>query len=443
MSGGGPAVRVAESGVRRRGAPLLLLLAVAGGWSGLRALWWQAPHFMVPHSGGVAARAPAVHRPVRALPPAFPVMEHAAPVMPMLGLPSAPVGRVFVRGDSGHGAVAPWELAGAETQVPAADVALASGPVAGPVATAVAPRADPLPAAAAHQMLWMAAMASLPLPAAFGPTGALREATGRDGAQRDNAVVVRGRAYHRPWAAQPSAAPWRGLRVLDDGKDGQGESDSRWSGDGWAMVRRDGGATGGPSGLGPTYGGNQIGAVVRYRLKAGEAVRLTAYARAYGAMNGTGEREAAAGLSLRPVAGLPVVALAEMRASRFADGTTHARPSASLVTQLPPIPLGKGLAAEAYVQGGYVGGAEATGFIDGQMRVDRLVSRLGGAEVRLGAGAWGGAQRGVERVDIGPSLRVGWNNGRVGARLALDWRVRVGGNAAPSSGPALTLSAGF
>ena len=122
-------------------------------------------------------------------------------------------------------------------------------------------------------------------------------------------------------------------------------------GHGQPAFARDGGATGGAkgnlAGLGPTYGGNQIGAVFRYRLKAGEAVRLTGFARGYGAMNGTGESEAAAGLSLRPVAGLPVVALAELRASRFADGTTHARPAASLVPQLPPIPLGKGLVAEA------------------------------------------------------------------------------------------------
>jgi hypothetical protein len=32
---------------------------------------------------------------------------------------------------------------------------------------------------------------------------------------------------------------------------------------------------------------------------------------------------------------------------------------------------------------------------------------------------------------------------RAGARLGVDWRFRVAGDAAPSSGPAVTLSAGF
>jgi hypothetical protein len=68
------------------------------------------------------------------------------------------------------------------------------------------------------------------------------------------------------------------------------------------------------------------------------------------------------------------------------------------------------------------------------MRVEQVVSRLGAANLRVGVGAWGGAQNGVNRLDVGP-LRLSWFGGHTGARLAVDWRVRVEGNAQPTSGP--------
>jgi hypothetical protein len=211
------------------------------------------------------------------------------------------------------------------------------------------------------------------------------------------------------------------------------------------LVRRGGGAlaTAGKGTFGPTYGANQIGAVLRYRLERGEGHRLSAYLRGYGAMNGSGEREVALGLSARPVARLPVVAMAEMRAGRFGNGAAAIRPAVALVSEMPVVKLGKAFEMETYAQAGYVGGAGATGFVDGQMRVEKIVKSFAQADVRLGMGAWGGAQDKVSRLDVGPSLRVAWSNGHQGGRMALDWRMRVEGNAAPSSGPALTLSAGF
>jgi len=101
------------------------------------------------------------------------------------------------------------------------------------------------------------------------------------------------------------------------------------------------------------------------------------------------------------------------------------------------------LRAEAYVQGGYVGGRFATAFVDGQGRVERTVARIGETEVTAGAGAWGGAQKGAARLDIGPSAAVSFRLGEARGRVAADYRVRVAGDAEPRSGPALTLSAGF
>ncbi len=61
----------------------------------------------------------------------------------------------------------------------------------------------------------------------------------------------------------------------------------------------------------------------------------------------------------------------------------------------------------------------------------------------LGAGAWGGAQDGAHRVDVGPTMRLDVTLGAVPARVLLDWRERVEGDAGPGSGAAVTLSTRF
>jgi hypothetical protein len=127
-----------------------------------------------------------------------------------------------------------------------------------------------------------------------------------------------------------------------------------------------------------------------------------------------------------------------------APGGTMVRPAAFAVTELPPFALPLGLRGEAYGQAGYVGGKFATGFADGQLRIDHRIVSLGKAEMRLGGGTWGGIQKGASRLDAGPSLTIGQAlGGPASMRLAADWRFRVAGKAAPGSGPAVTLSAGF
>ncbi|MGC1269314.1 MAG: hypothetical protein WA842_01820, partial [Croceibacterium sp.] len=102
-----------------------------------------------------------------------------------------------------------------------------------------------------------------------------------------------------------------------------------------------------------------------------------------------------------------------------------------------------GARAEGYVQAGYVGGDYATGFVDGQARVDRPLLALRGAELSAGGAVWDGAQKGAARLDIGPSATLAFRIGETRSRLAVDYRFRVAGDAQPASGPALTLSAGF
>jgi hypothetical protein len=160
------------------------------------------------------------------------------------------------------------------------------------------------------------------------------------------------------------------------------------------------------------------------------------------ALAGSRERELAVGVSARPLAGVPVRLVAEARASDAAQGI-RLRPAAYAVTEFPPLELPLGVRGEAYLQGGYVGGAFATAFADGQARVERSLFRAGGVEVSTGIGAWGGAQKGSARLDIGPTAAVSFSLGDARGRLAADYRIRVAGDAEPASGPALTVSAGF
>lgn len=255
-------------------------------------------------------------------------------------------------------------------------------------------------------MLWLAAVAQLP-----GPLALLEQAAKRP--------------------APPARPSLSG-----------GATPHRWSADAWAMVRGGDSPAGGAAPFAATYGGSQIGAVLRYRLAPASGHRPTAYLRATAALASGGDREVAAGLSLRPVPRVPVAVGAEGRVSRIGQ-TTVTRPAVVAVTEFAPIALPAETRAEFYLQGGYVGGRGATPFIDGSLRLDRQVAQVGPVEVRAGAGAWGGAQRGAGRLDLGPSATLGLDHGRAAARLGLDWRLRVAGEAAPDSGPTLTISAGF
>ncbi len=119
------------------------------------------------------------------------------------------------------------------------------------------------------------------------------------------------------------------------------------------------------------------------------------------------------------------------------------RPAAYAVTELAPFRLPFGASGEVYLQGGYVGGRFATAFVDGQARVERPLARVGETELRAGAGAWGGAQKGAARLDVGPTAALAFNLGEARGRLSADYRFRITGDAQPASGPALTISAGF
>ena len=183
--------------------------------------------------------------------------------------------------------------------------------------------------------------------------------------------------------------------------------------------------------------------MVRYRLAPASPHRPAGYLRATAALGGAREKEAAAGLSLRPLPDVPVTAAVELRATDRAGGG-EIRPAAFVVTEIPPVKFGNGLKADAYAQAGYVGGDDATAFVDGQLKVDARLAGDDKFELRAGAGTWGGAQKGASRLDVGPTANVRVQVGEsASAQVGVDWRFRVAGDAAPASGPAVTISAGF
>ncbi len=364
---------------RRKGEPVIALAAIGLAWIGVRALAWQAP-FAAEQPQEVASRlAPAV-RGVDA--------RRASPVR--IAQVTAAAGASQRRGR-------------AKGTIEIAPVAISK--VAGRNRPSPGPR--------------------LAAPTRAGPAGS------------DTASPQPGPSFAAGPAtiAQPPAPATQWDRPVSNPKAWRVDSWLAWrAGSGRALT-----APGQP--LVSMYGASQAGLLARLDLSPG-ARRPQAYVRLLHAPDAPRQSEIALGLSARPLDRLPVRLQAETRATR-SQGATRVRPALLAVTELAPIDLPLGLRGEAYAQAGWVGGRSPTGFADGQMRLDREVVAAGSARVRLGAGAWGGVQTGAGRLDVGPTASFDLRGSAVPARVSLDYRRRVAGNAAPGSGLAVTLSTGF
>jgi hypothetical protein len=365
--------------IRARGTPLAMMGLLLAGWVGARALVWENP-----------------------FPAAFAPLAEAAPASPPRS--------------------APAQIA---AHRPTDAVAVAAAPAARPrgarsdgafalLGSGFAVGMDPH-YAAAHQYLWRAA-----LRAPLAPPSRVMTAYAAAAADDDPPFLP--------------ASPAR-------------RQAGRWSLDAWGFWRQGSDAAPISQGRVPIYGASQVGAVLHYRLAPANARDPRLYARAYRAMVRRGESEVALGASLRPLPRVPVRVFGELR---YTDSAfrSEARPAAYAVTELAPIALPLGTQLEAYAQGGWVGGTDDTLFADGQASLTRAVGPVAEAtdnavRLSLGAGAWGGAQEGAHRIDLGPTMRLDVTLGKVPARLALDWRERVEGDAGPGSGAAVTLSTRF
>lgn len=375
-----------------RGGPLMMLVLLLLAWTSARALWWENPFPVIAEVLSVPmASAPPL--PAALAPPtsleAEPPRDAAARVL-ALALPAASAVPV-----SSHPG---WLSAGLGR-------------------TRQSGRIDPQ-FAAAHQLLWRPGLRD-PLPR-----------------------LGRGFGYAALTQAASDPPPF-----LPAARREGDASSGRWSVDGWAFWRQGSDAAPVSQGRVPIYGASQVGAVLQYRLAPAARRDPRLYARAYRALVRRGESELALGASARLFPRVPVRVAGEVRLTGAAF-TNEVRPSAYAVTELAPIRLPYGAQIEAYGQAGWVGGASATAFADGQASVTREVKAVVRAtdntlRLSIGAGAWGGAQVDAQRIDLGPTMRLDLTVGEVPARLSLDWRERVGGGAGPDSGLAATLSARF
>ncbi|WP_256926549.1 hypothetical protein [Sphingomonas sp. TZW2008] len=186
----------------------------------------------------------------------------------------------------------------------------------------------------------------------------------------------------------------------------------------------------------PQLGGSQAGARVTYAF--GDARRLALAARVSTAI-GTRQQEAAIGLDWQPTR-LPIHIVAEQRI-----GVQGARggPALGLIAGVGPAPIASALTIDAYAQGGAIARDGVEGYVDAAARLAHPLARFGQTRLDLGVGAWGGAQRGANRLDLGPSVTLAVPLSERVVRLSLDWRQRVAGRARPASGPALSIGTDF
>ncbi len=386
---------------RARGAPLIMIAVVLAAWTGGRALTWENPF---------PAELPA------AIDPAAMFAYGATPATG--GTVNALSHKIA--GQSAHSAITPGSPSN-ELEAPARLLRLASlaDDAASTRNASDAARVDPA-IALAHNLLWLQSLgAKFPPGDPRGPALAAFEAPLLD-------------EGYSPTTPIEEPAPARG---------------DRWSFDMWGFWREGSDATAISQGRVPIYGASQVGARLAYRLAPSSRRDPQAYLRGYRALVRHGENEGAIGVSARPVGAIPVRLAAEMRLTNTRFGTDP-RPAILAHTELPPQDLPARFRLEAYGGAGYVGGKGSTAFVDGQASITRELVELGGpgenrARLSLGAGAWAGAQRDAHRVDLGPTMRIDLTVGRVPARLSVDWRERVGGDAAPDSGLAATLSTRF
>lgn len=204
----------------------------------------------------------------------------------------------------------------------------------------------------------------------------------------------------------------------------------RLSMSGWAMMRREPGAA--SLAANGQLGGSQAGARILWRFTRDAALSVRSSAPIGGVQR---TAELAAGIRWQPLRQVPIALTAERRQSfgpdkgasafaLFAEGGVYDRPIFARFN------------LDAYVQAGAVGLRDRALFVDGSATLTRPVWK----QLSAGFGMWGGAQPGLARFDVGPRLSY-----RIGSkmRVHVDYRQRLIGQAAPGSGPVLTLGANF
>lgn len=222
-----------------------------------------------------------------------------------------------------------------------------------------------------------------------------------------------------------TAPPSREDRVLYAAIVSPPQGENRLTGSAWMLARGDDVAAVATNGL---LGGSQAGARLLYRVGGSAAQPLSFSARLSGPLRRAGA-EAALGIEWQPMRGVPLRLLAERRQRLNGDGRSAF--AAIAHGGVSDLPVAQGLRLEAYAQAGIVGARNRDLFADGAITLVRPLSK---SRFAVGAGLWGGAQPGSSRLDVGPRLTTTLPAASRHVRVSLDWRLRVAGLAAPSSG---------
>jgi hypothetical protein len=201
----------------------------------------------------------------------------------------------------------------------------------------------------------------------------------------------------------------------------------------WALLRSQQPGVAGSQSLASTgsLGASQAGARVIYNF-------TRQLAATFRSSSNVGRRggEVAAGVRLQPLRGVPLWVNAErrQRIGRYGGGRNAFALFLEGGVYDRAMPMH--FLLDGYVQAGVVGLNRRDRFIDGGLTLTRPVYR----QFSAGLGVWGGAQPGVYRLDAGPrvTMRV-----RPNLKVHVDWRQQLAGNAAPGSGPAVTLAGDF
>lgn len=343
--------------------------------------------------------------------------------------------------------------------VPAGDAEIAS-----PVAR---PRATP-PGSAVPARLALAATLAEPLalpppspadPAlAPSPTAAPQAqpprpvpASGFDLATRAYAALAKG---DRRSAAQLFGAALAADKGVDAGEDAP-QADTwlqaqqrlmrRWSGDAYTLRRDTGIASGGGGGGGgaassPVLGGGQSGGTLAWAIDPLAARPVAVIGRIYAAHTVGGgidgrSAQAAVGLRWQVVPGLSVAAERLVAVGQDTAGDWNLRVAGGGQRRLGLVTI------DGYGEAGVRGNGDA--YAGGQARAMAAIARARGLVFSGGPGAWGSIQHSrstVGRLDLGAGVTMATP---VGVAVSADWRWRIAGNAAPGSGPAVTISAAF
>jgi hypothetical protein len=201
-----------------------------------------------------------------------------------------------------------------------------------------------------------------------------------------------------------------------------------------AAVSSGAGGTAGQGAAG--LGGTQHAAILRYRIDA------SGHAETFVRLTSVGDpphgETLAVGVAVQPLRTVPLRVVAEHRQRIGHAGRSS---GAIYVAGGGSVQAGR-WQVDSYGAAGIVGMRRRDGFVEGVARATTPVLRVGNFDLAAGGGGWAGAQRGVARVDAGPTMLLR-PRGVAAPTVALDWRERVAGDATPAHSAALTVSMRF